>query len=198
MTKEIVNYKAPLIYHPAEIQQHVIRNTIEKFKEILLTAAAAGQGSHSSSPDQRQGSAGKHQVNKQFRSLQTRRATDKRGNKPTATGKKEQETEVYKATVQSQPRGPTAEPAKPQTHMQSIMHTCPPQSWVIRCSNHHLQRGARSTQSSVYLANRGHREWGPLWSELIFQADQRNTGGILSRYSSHAHTKYLKSLLRKH
>lgn len=47
--------------------------------------------------------------NREQRSLQTRLATT-RGNRPTKTGKKEKETEIYKARLQSQPQGPTAEP----------------------------------------------------------------------------------------
>lgn len=44
-------------------------------------------------PDRRQSCAGRHQVNKQQRSFQTRLAAA-RGNRPTTTGKKEKESDL--------------------------------------------------------------------------------------------------------
>lgn len=55
--------------------------------------------------------------------------------------------------------------------MHSIMHKYAQQSRVIRCSNHHLQRAARSAQSFVYLVF-GH--YDP-WSSS-FRSDQRSSG----------------------
>lgn len=70
---------------------------------------------------QRQSCASSHQVNKQQRSLQTKLATT-RGNRPTMRAKKEKETDIFKARLQSEPQGPTAEPAQPQTHEPTGMH----------------------------------------------------------------------------
>lgn len=55
--------------------------------------------------------------------------------------------------------------------MHSIMHKYAQQSRVIRCSDHHLQRAARSAQSFVYLVF-GHYD---LWSSS-FRSDQRTSG----------------------
>lgn len=151
------------------------------------------QANDSSSADRRQSPAGRHRVNKQQSSLQTRLATP-RGNKPTTTGKTEQETDISEARLQSQPRGPTAEPAK------NHKHTC-----TRSCTNTHSSHGSLGAVIIIYREQLGPRSPSFIWFSVIMICDHHHSGLIKEHQGDsqqvcflHPQAKHLMSQLGKY